>query len=86
LQARLPPASGVTENSTPDPGRCNFTWDDAGPYGIDVAIETQIWAVPANAPALAGAPTPTSSSRFSSDHAPRDGVARHPAIDPAFGT
>jgi len=38
VQALLPPASGVTENSTPDPGRCNFTWDDGGPRGIDVAI------------------------------------------------
>ncbi len=34
----LPAASGVSENSTPDPGRCNFTWDDGGPRGIDVAI------------------------------------------------
>ena len=38
VQALLPPSSGVTENSTPDPGRCNFTWDDGGPRGIDVAI------------------------------------------------
>ncbi|HEX7277487.1 MAG TPA: hypothetical protein VF244_08955 [Acidimicrobiales bacterium] len=37
VQALLP-GSGVTENSTPDPGRCNFTWDDGGPRGIDVAI------------------------------------------------
>lgn len=37
VQALLPPDSGVTENSTPDPGRCNFTWDDDGPRGIDVA-------------------------------------------------
>lgn len=37
VQALLPPESGVTENSTPDPGRCNFTWDDGGPRGIDVA-------------------------------------------------
>lgn len=34
----LPPTRGVTENSTPDPGRCNFTWDDGGTRGIDVAI------------------------------------------------
>lgn len=38
VQALLPPTSGVTENSTPDPGRCNFTWDDGGPRGIDAAI------------------------------------------------
>ena len=38
VQNLLPPASGVTENPTPDPGRCNFTWDDGGPRGIDVAI------------------------------------------------
>jgi hypothetical protein len=38
VQALLPPDSGVTENTTPDPGRCNFTWDDGGPRGIDVAI------------------------------------------------
>ncbi len=37
IQALLPPDSGVTENSTPDPGRCNFTWDDDGPRGIDMA-------------------------------------------------
>jgi hypothetical protein len=38
VQALLPADSGVTENTTPDPGRCNFTWDDGGPRGIDVAI------------------------------------------------
>lgn len=38
VQALLPSDSGVTENTTPDPGRCNFTWDDGGPRGIDVAI------------------------------------------------
>jgi len=38
VQKLLPPASGVSANSTPDPGRCNFTWDDGGPRGIDVAI------------------------------------------------
>jgi hypothetical protein len=38
VQTLLPAGSGVTENSTPDPGRCNFTWDDDGPRGIDVAI------------------------------------------------
>ncbi|MEA2901414.1 MAG: hypothetical protein QOH36_1301 [Actinomycetota bacterium] len=38
VQNLLPPASGVSEHSTPDPGRCNFTWDDGGPRGIDVAI------------------------------------------------
>jgi hypothetical protein len=37
VQALLPD-SGVSENTTPDPGRCNFTWDDGGPRGIDVAI------------------------------------------------
>ncbi len=40
VQALLPPSSGVTENSTPDAGRCNFTWDEGGPRGIDVAIVT----------------------------------------------
>ena len=38
VQQLLPPTSGVTESTTPDPGRCNFTWDDGGPRGIDVAI------------------------------------------------
>ncbi len=38
VQALLSPTSGVTENATPDPGRCNFTWDDGGPRGIDVAF------------------------------------------------
>lgn len=38
VQALLPAGSGVTENSTPDPGRCNFTWDDGGHRGIDVAV------------------------------------------------
>ncbi len=38
VQALLPPSSGVTENSTPDSRRCNFTWDDGGPRGIDVAV------------------------------------------------
>jgi hypothetical protein len=38
VQELLPPTSGVSENSTPDPGRCNFTWDDGGPRGIDVVI------------------------------------------------
>ncbi len=38
VQGLLPAGSGVTENTTPDPGRCNFTWDDGGPRGIDVAI------------------------------------------------
>lgn len=38
VQKLLPAGSGVTENTTPDPGRCNFTWDDGGPRGIDVAI------------------------------------------------
>jgi hypothetical protein len=38
VQANLPAGSGVTESSTPDPGRCNFTWDDGGPRGIDVAV------------------------------------------------
>ncbi|MEA2828437.1 MAG: hypothetical protein QOG43_2876 [Actinomycetota bacterium] len=37
VQKLLPPGSGVSEHSTPDPGRCNFTWDDGGPRGIDVA-------------------------------------------------
>lgn len=38
VQALLPAGSGVTQNDTPDPRRCNFTWDDGGPRGIDVAI------------------------------------------------
>ena len=38
VQALLPPSSGVTENATTDEGRCNFTWDDGGARGIDVAI------------------------------------------------
>jgi hypothetical protein len=38
VQALLPPTSGVTENSTPDARRCNFTWDEGGPRGIDVAV------------------------------------------------
>ncbi len=38
IQGVLPPTSGVTENSTPDPRRCNFTWDDGGARGIDVAF------------------------------------------------
>ena len=37
VQALLPPSSGVTENAAPDDGRCNFTWDDGGSRGIDVA-------------------------------------------------
>jgi len=38
IQNLLGGDSGVTENATPDAGRCNFTWDDGGPRGIDVAI------------------------------------------------
>ena len=38
IQELLGEDSGVNENATPDPGRCNFTWDDDGPRGIDVAI------------------------------------------------
>ena len=37
VQALLPPSSGVNQNRTPDATRCNFTWNDAGPRGIDVA-------------------------------------------------
>jgi hypothetical protein len=37
VQALLPAGSGVNQNDTPDPRRCNFTWDDGGPRGIDVA-------------------------------------------------
>ena len=40
VQALLPTDSRITENATPDPGRFNFTWDDRGPRGIDVAIVT----------------------------------------------
>lgn len=28
----------MIQNATPDPRRCNFTWDDGGPRGIDLAI------------------------------------------------
>jgi hypothetical protein len=38
VQALLPGGSGVTQNDTPDARRCNFTWDDGGPRGIDVAF------------------------------------------------
>ena len=38
VEALLPGGSGVTQNDTPDPRRCNFTWDDDGPRGIDVAF------------------------------------------------
>jgi len=37
VQALLPANSGVTENRTPDATRCNFTWNDNGARGIDVA-------------------------------------------------
>lgn len=37
VQALLPASSGVTQNRTPDATRCNFTWNDNGPRGIDVA-------------------------------------------------
>lgn len=37
VQALLPTNSGVTENRTPDATRCNFTWNDNGARGIDVA-------------------------------------------------
>lgn len=37
VQALLPANSGVTQNRTPDATRCNFTWNDNGPRGIDVA-------------------------------------------------
>ena len=37
VQALLPSNSGVTENRTPDATRCNFTWNDNGARGIDVA-------------------------------------------------
>jgi len=37
VQALLPANSGVTQNKTPDATRCNFTWSDNGPRGIDVA-------------------------------------------------
>lgn len=36
VQAQLP-GSGVIQNRTPDAGRCNFTWNDNGARGIDVA-------------------------------------------------
>ncbi|MGQ0615409.1 MAG: hypothetical protein ACT4PW_00205 [Acidimicrobiia bacterium] len=37
VEAQLP-GTRVTENATPDPARCNFTWDDGGPRGLDVAV------------------------------------------------
>ena len=57
VQNLLPPTSGVSENSTPDPGRCHFTWDDGGPRGIDVAIVPggkSAFNVPAGYEPLAG--------------------------------
>lgn len=38
VQGLLPVDSGVVESATPDAGRCNFTWADGGPRGIDVAF------------------------------------------------
>jgi hypothetical protein len=60
VQALLPTGSGVTQNTTLDPARCNFTWNDGGPRGIDVArvmggrsaFEQQSAKVPAGATAL----------------------------------
>lgn len=37
VQALLPSNSGVSQNGTPDATRCNLTWNDNGPRGIDVA-------------------------------------------------
>ena len=37
VQTLLPSNSGVSQNRTPDATRCNFTWNDNGPRGIDVA-------------------------------------------------
>ena len=37
VQALLPANSGVSQNRTPDAFRCNFTWNDNGARGIDVA-------------------------------------------------
>ena len=37
VRALLPSNSGVSQNRTPDETRCNFTWNDNGPRGIDVA-------------------------------------------------
>lgn len=57
VQALLPASSGATENSTPDAPRCNFTWDDGGPRGIDVAIVSggrASFEVPAGYEPLAG--------------------------------
>jgi hypothetical protein len=57
VQGLLPATSGVSESSTPDPGRCNFTWDDGGPRGIDVAIVPggrAAFEVPAGYEPLAG--------------------------------
>lgn len=60
VQALLPAGSGVSQNTTPDPGRCNFTWNEGGPRGIDVArilggraaFEQQSGKVPTGATAL----------------------------------
>jgi hypothetical protein len=60
VQALLGANSGVTENRTPDATRCNFTWNDNGPRGIDVArvpggrsvFEQQSNKVPSGATAL----------------------------------
>ncbi len=38
VQAVLPPGTGVGQNDTPDPFRCNFIWTDGGDWGIDVAV------------------------------------------------
>ena len=37
VQALLAANSGVTQNRTPEAIRCNFTWNDNGPRGIEVA-------------------------------------------------
>ena len=38
VESLLPADSGVAQNETPDRRRCNFTWDDGGPRGMDVAL------------------------------------------------
>jgi hypothetical protein len=37
VKAHLPDGTGVVQHGTPDPYRCNFTWEDGGSWGIDVA-------------------------------------------------
>jgi hypothetical protein len=62
VQALLPVGTRVSENPTPDPGRCNFSWDDRGPRGIDVAF-------------VAGGRAAVDSADVGADRVPLDGDA-----------